>query len=129
MAQAATNRPTRTPVSQQRHLLTVQSRDPGFVYRWVNDIDARIEMYKEGGWESVTENLKVGDTKVGTATAVGSAISKPVGNGITAVLMRIKKEWYDEDQAAKLARVRQLEDDLNSHADKFGLKREAGHSI
>ena len=122
-------RKTRTPVSGHRNVLTVKDRDPSFVYRWVNDIDERIEMYKDGGWEPVTEKLQVGDKRVGTATTQGSAISKPVGNGIKAVLMRIKKEWYEEDQEAKLSRVRQIEADLNRHPETLGLNRRADHSI
>lgn len=45
--------------------------------------------------------------------------SKSLGGGNTGYLMRIKKEWFDEDQEDKQTRVNQLE---------AGMKREARDS-
>jgi hypothetical protein len=64
---------------------------------------------EEVGYEPVTHKVSVGDSAVGRASQLGSAVSRPVGGGQKAVLMRIPKEWYDEDQAEKQKRVEQSE--------------------
>lgn len=111
-------RPTRTPVSGPRNILTVLGKDPNYVYRWVNDTDAgmRLERFKEAGWEIVNKNsdVKVGDKVVDKGTVVGSAFTRYVGQGSQAVLMRIPKEWYDEDQAAKQASIDEIEAAMRS---------------
>jgi hypothetical protein len=88
-----------------RNTLTLGNQDPNFVYRVVNDTDGRVARAEEGGYEVVTSAQELGDATVDSATAVGSAVTRPVGGGVTGVLMRIKREWYDEDQVAKQAKV------------------------
>ena len=92
-----------------RNLLTVEGKEDDFEYRWVNDVDGRPEKMEEVGYEPVTHKVSVGDSAVGRASQLGSAVSRPVGGGQKAVLMRIPKEWYDEDQAEKQKRVEQSE--------------------
>ena len=106
---AKTERVKRVPVGGPRNILTVAQKDPNFVYRWVNDVPGRIAAFKEGGYEVVTSDNEVGDKTVDRGSKLGSAITKSVGGQITAVLMRIPKEWYDEDQAAKQKEVDVLE--------------------
>lgn len=95
----AKNRPKRTPVGQ-RNILTTDQR-PGYVRRWVNDVDGRLAMFEEAGYEAVRTPTQVGDPAAGNASQVGSVVRKPVGGGVDAVLMEIPVEYYDEDQAAK----------------------------
>lgn len=106
---AKADRPERIPVAGPRNVLTVANKDPNFEYRFVNDTGDRIERFKAGGWEVVTSEDEVGDKKVDRGTKLGSAITKAVGGQVTAVLMRIPKEWYMEDQAAKQAEIDALE--------------------
>lgn len=94
-------RPTRTPVSGARDVLAVQNQDPNYVYRWVNDTEGRLEKFKAAGYEPVTSDLEVGGKTVDRNSKLGSVITKSVGGKVTAVLMRIPREWYDEDQKAK----------------------------
>lgn len=102
-------RPQRTPVSQ-RNILTVKGKDPAYVYRIVNDTDDRIAQYKEAGYEIEQESaVSVGDKRVNAASSVGSGKQISVGQGTKAFVMKIPREWYDEDQAAKLARVAAVE--------------------
>lgn len=102
-------RPQRTPVGQ-RNVLTVKGKDPNYEYRIVNDIEDRIEQFKEAGYELVLDDAaKVGDKRVDAASSTGSAKVIPVGQGTKAYLMRIKKEWYEEDKQNKLARVAEIE--------------------
>ena len=103
-------RKERTPVNGMRDILTVKGKDPNYEYRFVLDIPGRIQRFNDGGWEVVTDDLEVGQKAVDSPKGkVGSAITKHAGSGRTYVLMRIPKEWYDEDQMAKQDRVDAME--------------------
>ncbi len=120
---AVPERPRRIPVSGPRDILTVQDKDPNYVYRMVNDIDDRIERFKLGGYEIVTSEHEIGMPSVDRASRTGkfgSAITKNVGGGVTAVLMRIPKEFWDEDQAAKAAEVDKAEAAMRELGKKQG---------
>ena len=112
------NRPKRVPVSGRRDILTVEGKDPSYVYRWVNDVEGRIDMFKDGGYEVVTHDVKVGEKDVDSSKGTGSVVTKNVGAGTTAVLMRIKKEWYEEDQKAKQDEVNRSEEDMRRELNK-----------
>lgn len=93
------NRPERVPVSGRRDVMTVAGKDPAFVYRWVNDVGNRINQFKKGGYEMVQDDVEVGENSVDSSSDTSSMVTKGVGNDVTAYLMRIKREWYDEDRA------------------------------
>lgn len=102
---------TRIPVGSARDILTVQGKDPNYEYRWVLDDPkrpGRLQRFKDGGYEVVTDTNEVGQNTVDRGKKLGSAITRPDG-GNTLVLMRILKEWYDEDQAAKAEKIDDLE--------------------
>ena len=90
----------RVPIGGKRDILAVRNQDPNFVYRWVNDTPGRIERFKEAGYEVVQQDVEIGHKTVDRGSKVGSAITRQVGGLLTAVCMRIPKEWYDEDQKA-----------------------------
>jgi hypothetical protein len=115
----ASARPTRTPVTQ-RNRLAIRDKEDGFVYRIVNDIDDRVSGLQELGYELVSKESvgAVGNKKVDSATSVGSVAHFPVGQGVKAVVMRQKKEWYDQDQSAKQAEINALESTMRSDARK-----------
>lgn len=121
---AKSERPKRTPVGGKRDILTVSNKDPNYEYRWVNDTPGRIQRFIDGGWEVVNHEADVGSKVVDKGTRLGSAVTKSVGGTITAVLMRINKEWYDEDQAAKQGNIDALEATMKqkSEADYGSLK-------
>lgn len=109
-------RVTRTPVSQ-RNILTVNGKEPGFVYRIVNDSGDRVAMFEDAGYEVVkADDVRVGDKRVQRASAIGSRAEVAVGSGEKAVVMRIKEEWYKEDQAAKQTKVNELESTMKKQA-------------
>ena len=118
--QTQSTKPIRVPVGT-RNVLRVVHQDPDYSYRFVNDTEDKIEIYKEGGWEVVQDKDKVGDPKVGESSQLSSAVTKAVGNGITAVLMRIRKEWYDADILAQLQRDRRLRDEIMQESRSRGL--------
>lgn len=108
MVRPTKERVKRTPVGGHRNILTVANKDPNYVYRWVLDTPGRLEAFKEGGYEVVTKDMDVGDSTVDKASQLGSAVTMVRGVS-TLVLMRIPKEWYDEDQAAKQEEIDALE--------------------
>ena len=109
-------RPKRTPISG-RNVLTVQGKDPGYAYRIVNDSGDRVEMFKNAGWELVDDkDVRVGDRQVNRASAEGSKAQVSVGGGQKAFVMRIPKDWYEEDQKAKMERVTELEQSMKKQA-------------
>jgi len=105
-------RPSRTPVAQ-RNILTVVGKDPKYEYRIVNDTGDRIAAFEDAGYEiEKAANVRVGDKRVNRAAPEGSLAQVAVGKGEKAFVMKIPKEFYKEDQDAKLARLRQLEDSM-----------------
>ena len=116
-----TRRPKRTPIGQ-RNVLTVSKRDPKYTYRWVNDEDGRIPMFEDAGYEAVVDpTVEVGDPRAGDASQLGSTVRKPVGDGKSAVLMRIPNEFYREDQDAKEERLKAKEQALLKEANGEGF--------
>lgn len=101
----------RTAAEGLRDFLSVVNQDPNYVYRFASDDPARpgrVEKLQELGYEIVLD----GDVEVGEPTVdrrskqkLGTAVTRPGGGGITLVLMRQRKEWFDEDQAFKQAKV------------------------
>lgn len=114
---ATRQRPQRTPING-RNILTVLGKDPDFVYRIVNNVGDRIEMFKEAGYELVpAKDVKVGERRVDSASPEGSFAQVSVDSqGTKAFVMRIPKEWYQEDQKLKQANVDELEKSIKNEA-------------
>jgi len=75
---------------------------PGYVRRMINDVNNRISDAMEAGYTPVLDESKTQtDGDIGRATQMANAVKRQVGNGVTAYLMEIPKEWYDEDQKKK----------------------------
>lgn len=110
----------RIPVSGKRDILTVQRKNPAYKYRWVSDIPGRIERFKLGGWELETGDVgAVGQRKADSSTGTSSVIANR-GGSTTQYLMRIKREWYEEDRKA-----RDVEVDKSEEALKRNMKQTA----
>jgi hypothetical protein len=115
-ASASAQRPRRTPISG-RNILTVQGKDPNFEYRIVNDSGDRIQQFLDAGYELVdAAAVQVGDKRVNAASPVGSKAQVSVGKGEKAFVMRIPKEFYNEDQLAKKAHIDRLEQSIKQTA-------------
>mgnify|MGYP001575752125 CR=1 FL=1 len=104
-------RPKRVPLHEQRrNRLTFTNQDPNYVYRVVNDVDNRIEQFKLAGYEVVEHNTKVGDTAVVDGNvSLGSGARVHVGSGRNAILMRVPRKLYEEDQTAKQREITRKE--------------------
>ena len=111
----------RVPVgTRQKLMVDKRELDLGYEHRFVNNKPGRIEMFEEGGWEIVKGKKKIGDPGIGEGTQMGSAVTKDVGQGTTGVLMRIKKEWYKEDQDAKSDKIKESMKTITKEAEKPG---------
>ena len=109
IAKVPSGRVQRTPVGT-RNVLTVAGKEPGYEYRIINDSGDRVQEFLDAGYELVKENsVKVGDKRVNKSSSEGSVSQISVGQGQKAFVVRIKKEWYDEDQALKQQKLNELE--------------------
>jgi len=104
---------------------------PGYVRRWVNDDPGRLDAAREGGYEFVAGESK---SEGGATDGIGAKISRVVGTRdggtpITAYLMEIRKEWYDEDQKAKQAGVNATEEALKRGSDEHGTPGTDGRYV
>lgn len=93
---------------------------PGYRTRWFNDTGERIETAKKGGYTHITKaGIKVGTGAEKGHTDLGAVVSMVVGtqsNGqpLRAYAMKIKQEWFIEDQAKKALAVRETESQIKS---------------
>jgi hypothetical protein len=109
IAKAPRGRTQRSPIGR-RNVLTVSGKEAGYEYRIVNDSKDRVQEFLDAGYELVAEDsIKVGDKRVNAASAEGTVSQLSVGQGLKAFVMRIKKEWFDEDQKAKQTQVNEVE--------------------
>ena len=98
-----------------RNVLTVHGikDNDEYVYRFVNDTGDRIQRLWSEGYEFVDKAGKiVGDTTVESARGTDSLMKKGVGQGVTAYLMKIPRELYEEYQAQKEERNRAVDEQI-----------------
>jgi len=120
---------SRTPVAQaqtgtarMRRPLSVPWRKmelpaiPGYHVHWINDYPGRLEQAQEGGYEFVTRTeVRLNDKgPTPTDTDLGTRVSMVVGRNedgspLRAYAMKIKNEWFDEDQKALAAHNDQID--------------------
>ena len=110
-------RVVRKPLHQRGPLTISGEKDSDFVYRFVNDVGSRVDQLKQAGYEMVTdENLVVGEARVSDAGQHGSAKRVISKDGTVSYLMRQKKEWFEEDKAAKRERNDEITNQIKSKA-------------
>jgi len=98
-----------------RNILTAPKK-AGFVRRFVNDKGDRVQSFKDAGWNTVDEQVQVGDAKIGRAGSIGSLANPHVGGGQRAVLMEIPEEIYNEDRAASQAAITRVENEIKRNS-------------
>tara|TARA_R110000868_G_scaffold28485_1_gene106744 strand:- start:35 stop:433 length:399 start_codon:yes stop_codon:yes gene_type:complete len=116
-AKVPEGRPERQPMTR-RNRLNVKNRDPNYHYRVFSDYDDRIEAAKAAGYEVDTDNRKLTDARVDVPGGMGAA-TVSLGGGRKGVVMRIRKDWYQEDQAGKQQEVNNLEATIKGTAEKY----------
>jgi hypothetical protein len=106
IAKPPVNRVRRSSIAGRRNVLTVSGQDPDFHYRVVNDSGDRVQEFIDMGYGIVEkDSVRIGDKRVDNQSGEGSQARVSVGQGMHAYVMRIRKDWYQEDQAAKQAHV------------------------
>ena len=114
-------RATRKPLHQRGPLSISGEKDPDFAYRFVNDRGSRVSNHQEAGWELVEDaNMIVGDSRVKDAATLGTAKAVTSDDGTVSYLMKIKREYYEEDRAAKQALNDEQERALQTDASRMG---------
>lgn len=107
-----TGRGTRVPLGVARPKLTVPERK-GYVRRWVNDVEGRLQMAEQGGYQFVeNQSFQVGGPDVSNENRdLGSRKSYVVdkSTGMKAYLMEIKEEYFREDQRIKMREVDEID--------------------
>jgi hypothetical protein len=112
-------RVVRKPLSARGPLNITGEKDPNFHYRFINDVGSRVYNYQQAGYEIVTDgDLTVGDSRVSDASDLGSPRRVVGDQGTTSVLMRIPKEYFDEDQAKKNAALDEQDQAMKQQATK-----------
>lgn len=109
IAKVPSGRTQRVPVGT-RNVLTVAGKEPGYEYRIINDSGDRVQEFLDAGYEIVDkDSVRVGDKRVNSASSEGSVKQISVGQGQKGFVVRIRKEWYEEDQLKKQRQVNELE--------------------
>ena len=120
MAREAVNRPRRAPVDGPRSKMAVRGKDPNFEYYIATDKDGRIADLIDQGWEIVDDkDVTIGDRRVSRPSEEGSPRTVDVGNGDVGYLMRIKREWWEEDRKIKERTAAEKVTALNAQAQEF----------
>ena len=110
-------RVVRKPLFKRGPQTVIGEKDPNYEYRFVNDTGSRVHVMQQAGYEFVTEgDLSVGDNRISDASDLGSNKKVISNDGTVSYLMRIKKEWYKEDQAAKAALIDEQEAAMKQQA-------------
>lgn len=115
----STGRSKRVPLGVSRPKLAVSQRQ-GYVRRWVNDVEGRLQGAEQGGYQFVEDqSLQIGAPDVdNTNRDLGARISRVVdkSTGMKAYLMEIKQEYHEEDQKIKMREVDEVENAIKRGA-------------
>lgn len=108
-------RTERIPVASNRAPLQVKGLDnENFHYRFVLDVDDRLDIFKQAGYEFVRHDgrgkIIVGEPTIESSDDKSCVVTKPAGRGLKLFLMKIPKKWYEEDQKAKRDEIKKVEE-------------------
>lgn len=96
VAKERNRRRERSDMNGNRQKLAVTGEEPGFHYAWINDENVGDAL--DNDYEYVTHAVKVGSNHIDVSQMQGAKISRNVGGGVIAYLMRIPEEWYQQNQ-------------------------------
>lgn len=117
LTKAPVRRIKRNPLGR-KNVLTVIGQDPDYHYRVVNDVGDRINEFKDAGWQiDVSENIRIGDSRLEQSSTLGTVRRVSVGGGVFGIVMRQRKDWYLEDQEDKQTYIKQTEAAMRPDSD------------
>lgn len=129
-------RPTRIPMSEMGGKLTVLGKNPDFEYYWAYDSKENGHnclKFKLAGWEFCTtdEGLVIGDAFVYNTGTEGSVYRVPAGRTDEGYLflMKIRKEWYDEDTKKAQKRIDETEKGMFTPNTADGQYGKSGYDV
>lgn len=107
-------RENRIPVSGFRDILTVDGKDPEYHYRWVLDeseVGRRVFTRQRAGYTfaTVEDGLQIGQSSVYKSDNIGSCIRVPNDDGRWLYLMKIPKDWHEDDLKAQSIEIDEKE--------------------
>lgn len=105
-------RKPRKPLHQQKRIFFRDSEE-GFYYRIVNDRPGRIHSFKDAGFEIVEGKNQ--DSLQGTYSSnqMGSTAAFDVGDGQVAYRMRIPREQFEADNAARIEETKKIDREID----------------
>lgn len=110
----AEKRKKRRPVSGRVQKLAFDDVPSGYVARWVNDKDRRVQDFLSAGWEFLTNDENTVTVEYDDmGTLVRRRVDKQLsGEPLYAYLMVIEEELYNEDQQRKQDNIDAMVEDL-----------------
>jgi len=129
----------RVPLGVPRRKLAWKDQDEDYVYRVIHNRPNkpnRVNEALKAGYEFVKDDRHLGDEDVSNemGASIDSRVTAIVGTGekgeaMTGYLMRIKREWYEEDQAKKQEIVNKREEAILTGIDEKGRPGADGRYI
>ena len=117
IAKAPSGRPVRRTTGT-RNKFEYINKDPAYEYRVAVDNDGtgdRIADLKDRGYEMVPSGIhRLGTQRVDEASKDSSIETMNAGAGNKGYLMRIQKDWYEEDKKEKAKRIDATEQGLKN---------------
>jgi hypothetical protein len=85
-----------------------------YEYRWVSDAPGRVQRLHDEDWDRVNDPaIKPDANTKGTVLSVHGG-TEASGKNVDQILMRKRKEWFDEDQKEKLRPMEEVDKQLRS---------------
>lgn len=103
-------RKSRQPFGSPRSKLSVSRLIPGYHLHWVNDLAGRIHDAEDNDYEFVNPKEVGFDTKESKVKRLVGANED--GSALYAYLMKIRQEWYEEDQERGSALQNQVDEQI-----------------
>ncbi len=101
MVRKREGRPARKRMSEVVKLeIPSQYIEKGYVHRIVNDEPGRLDRFTEAGWEFIHRHNSQDHDGLGSVLDYFTGVTLTNQEG-KSYAMRIKEDWYNEDQAAK----------------------------
>ena len=117
IAKAPSGRPVRQTTGTRNKFAYI-NKDPNFEYRVAVDNDGtgdRIAELKDRGYEMVPSGIhRLGTQRVDESSKDSSIETMNAGSGNKGYLMRISKDWYEEDKKEKAKRIDATEQGLKN---------------
>jgi hypothetical protein len=107
---------TRTPFGVNGKLTLGVTKIPGYHLHWIADYPGRLEQAEENGYEYVSKKdvkrSRSSDDAGDRVTCISG--SHDTGKPLTLHLMKIRDEWYKENQEFYAARTRAIEQQIKA---------------